>query len=688
MEILRHAWGTGYGHFFIKGERVSTTWQRGDRITEEWTQPEGSHFFYAPLPTAASKPPGERGLKNDYVAMSLLFVDCDKELPDVEDVLLRPNYIVHTSPGRGHLLYLLQEPFIIDSNETRGEAERIVQGLTTAMGGDGAATDLGHLGRVVGSLNYKIEPPFKVHLEVIDGAPLREWEELVEVANSVSSISKNDQAITKSDTDEMKPVTLEGEDSRLERLRSESMSLARTGKSEEWVRTMLHAANEAGTIVHPPYHDLKEIDRLAKTAVAKAKTQPKLNDGKPKPMDEDELVALLGYLPSDVAVWPHRYAATIDDYVLALGETGLPFRRNKLNGNIYIGAAPLSDEMFAAIRMIMDRHRYGVKDKLLPAISVKASKVPFHPMLEWWESEPWDGEDNIGKLAQYLTDKHGMADVWMRRWCIGSVARMLEREGTQNRMWVFEGDQGVGKSEFSRFLAGPLTEYYREGGIDADSTDAKLRMLGLWINEVGELGATFRKSDRDALKFFLTTQRVTERKPYGHFDINGIPRTSFIGTINDEGGFLTDPTGNRRYMISSFSDIDWSYKKKVDIQQVWAQALALYRDKETWNLLPDEVKMADAINDQYETSNPEDDYLRKLFKIDPKNLQWFLSNDAIYSAIDAWPAPAIVGRLTAQRISKAWKRMGLNNDKRYNDEGNQERGWVGLQIKSRAGWIS
>jgi predicted P-loop ATPase len=217
-------------------------------------------------------------------------------------------------------------------------------------------------------------------------------------------------------------------------------------------------------------------------------------------------------------------------------------------------------------------------------------------------------------------------------------------------------------------------------------------MLDTWINEVGELGATFRRSDRDALKFFLTMQTVKERRPYAHYDTDGIARTSFIGTINDEGGFLTDPTGNRRYMISSFTQIDWAYTREVNVQQIWAQALALYRKGETWNLSKAEVVLADEINDMYVTQNPEDDYLQQLFEIESGRRDWWESNKSINAAIDISPPPTMVGKLSAQRVAKAWRRLGAEPETKRVD-GMKMKGWVGIKrrpivVSSREGWIS
>ena len=669
IEVLEHAWGTGFGHFFVKGDRTHTVWYRGDRIDPEQTQPEGSSFFYGPLPTAKAKAPGTRGLKTDYVSMSLIFVDCDRDLPDVDELALRPNYIIHTSPDRGHLLYLLREPFVIASDAERIEAERVWIALSKLLSGDEGSRDLGHLGRVPGSLNYKVDPPYKVSLEVVDGAPLREWDELVELVADLPPVAKNGNAKPR----ELKP-TLAG-DGRLPRIRSEIARLSRNYTGEA-LRKMAHAMNDAGTVVNPPYENLDEIDRMCRTAQAKFGGQ----GTKRMPMNETEITAVLGQMPSGVANWPHKHAPTIDDYALALEETGIEFLRNTLSGVVHLGDPPMSDEMFNIIHMIMDRNGYHNENRLRSSISVEASKAPFHPIRDWWESKPWDEVDHIGKLSQYFTDKHDMMDVFMRRWCIGSVARMLEVEGAQNRMWVLEGRQGLGKSYLARWLAGPLKRYYREGPLDPNNKDDRLRMLDTWINEVGELGATFRRSDRDALKFFLTMQTVKERRPYAHYDTDGIARTSFIGTINDEGGFLTDPTGNRRYMISSFTSIDWAYTRGVDVQQVWAQALALYRSGETWNLMQDEVQLADEINRKYEYAEPLDSWLRELFNVDPERKDWWVSNPDIWKAIDWAALPRMVGNVTSNRLGKSWSRLGLTGESRRVD-GRLERGWVGLEQK-------
>lgn len=144
-------------------------------------------------------------------------------------------------------------------------------------------------------------------------------------------------------------------------------------------------------------------------------------------------------------------------------------------------------------------------------------------------------------------------------------------------------------------------------------------------------------------------------------------------------------------MISSFTNIDWAYTREVNVQQIWAQALALYRKGESWNLDKAEVKLADKINDKYVTENPEDDYLRKLFEVDRGNREWWESNATVNAAIDINPPPTMVGKLSSQRVGKAWTRMGAESESRRVD-GQKMRGWTGIKRRNlaaseRGGWM-
>jgi len=458
-----------------------------------------------------------------------------------------------------------------------------------------------------------------------------------------------------------------------------SVKLARLGNDAEEITAMLRGYADDSRLMEAGDHPIedKELESIAITAVEKYGTDA------PLALSAGELSSVLGQDALPLIPWADaKYGPSIDDYVRALDEVGLELRRSALDDAVFLGDQPMSDKQFEALRLILHQGGYKAETLLKSGVENAASRASYHPILSWWESEDWDGVAHIHQLAEYFTDRHDMFDVWLRRWCIGSVARMLSGAGgTQNRMLVLEGKQGIGKSYFPRWLVGPMLDYYREGPIQVEDKDARLRLGNMWINEVGELGATFRKEDRDALKFFLTQQVVVERRPYSHYDVRIIARCSFIGTLNSEGGFLTDPTGNRRYFISSFTDIDWAYADKVDPQQVWAEALAAYRAGEPWELQSDESKIADGINEEYEAYDPLVEDISHLFEIDAGNMDLWTSSEDIRMAIEANLVGRGLGRITPQRVGKALVRLGAVAIRNWQD-GNRVRGYGGVGKKT------
>ena len=124
------------------------------------------------------------------------------------------------------------------------------------------------------------------------------------------------------------------------------------------------------------------------------------------------------------------------------------------------------------------------------------------------------------------------------------------------------------------------------------------------------------------------------RKSYGKYDTIKPATASLIGTINNEAGFLTDPTGNRRFLICRLARVNWGYTA-LDPHQVWAEAMAMYKQiPDAYRLSPDEVKLRAAINDEYMIQIPAVQMLLKHYGIDP--------------ALDIWtPAMDIVTRLEA-----------------------------------------
>jgi len=323
----------------------------------------------------------------------------------------------------------------------------------------------------------------------------------------------------------------------------------------------------------------------------------------------------------------------------ALARLGWTFQLNLMNGDVHVCGKREDDIIRSVLFDSLAEHGFRGQAMCENAWVTEATLHPFHPIRDYLSRLTWDGADHIGRLCTYIDDGHNTAfNTFFRRWLIGAVARPLAGpDGCQARAFVIDGKQGIGKSRFVRWLGSPLPQFFAESGINTEDKDFLLMLCSTWVWEVSEVGATMRKTDRDALKHFISRQTVRMRKAYGRREIHKPAIASFIPTINNEAGFLSDPTGYRRFMVATVQRFDWAYSKEVDINHVWAQALQLYRDGEAWELTGEESIAAEDISKDYEVDDPLVDHILDYFEIDasfadPKmdlNLEWFVPTSAV-----------------------------------------------------------
>lgn len=311
-----------------------------------------------------------------------------------------------------------------------------------------------------------------------------------------------------------------------------------------------------------------------------------------------------------------RPRLTTTEYIDLYLQWGYDVRLNLCTDDLEINGETILDIVAAIINTqvrdygIVNNVRVSVRHAE-EALIVMADRHRYHPVKEYLESLQGDGGQHIAALAAHFKDKDDVFDRWLLHFLVGSVAKIYE--GFQNPMLVLDGTQNIGKSYFARWLGSPLPGYLHAGAISPENKDCRLRLNSTWIWEVEELGTTTRKSDVEALKAFLTLKTVRERKAYGRRDIVKPAIASFIGTVNNESGFLVDRTGNRRFLACTITEIDWTYSVAIDINQVWAEALHIYRTDDSWLLGDDEVETRDALNEEYRVDDPIEAYVTSHF---------------------------------------------------------------------------
>jgi predicted P-loop ATPase len=309
-------------------------------------------------------------------------------------------------------------------------------------------------------------------------------------------------------------------------------------------------------------------------------------------------------------------------------DLGYVFALNECSQEIFVTDVVLDESMAASIRVAMRDLGYKNVSAFEDVYIAEAGKHRFHPIKRYFESLQWDGQNHILALSKYLRDNHEwipgphdtarpVSHVWLLRWLIGAVAKVM-KPGSQNAMLVLAGAQDAGKSTFALWLCSPLPDLHEESSIDPENKEHIRKLASKFIWEVSELGATTRKADVESLKAFITQMDVTYRVPYSKHAVTVPATASFIGTINPTSeGFLNDETGSRRFLILDLVELDWGYAQNIDINQVWAQALHLYKSGEPWRLTPAEIEIRKEINKVHEIVDSMEDFFKTYYIIDP-----------------------------------------------------------------------
>ena len=86
--------------------------------------------------------------------------------------------------------------------------------------------------------------------------------------------------------------------------------------------------------------------------------------------------------------------------------------------------------------------------------------------------------------------------------------------------------------------------------------------------------STLNRNSIESIKHAITSASVSLRKAYDKAELTAKRRASFCGSINRQE-FLTDITGNRRFLIVSAKMI--TLNSDLDVSRLYAQALSLYK---------------------------------------------------------------------------------------------------------------
>lgn len=218
------------------------------------------------------------------------------------------------------------------------------------------------------------------------------------------------------------------------------------------------------------------------------------------------------------------------------------------------------------------------------------------PFYEYVSSIKWDGVPRVRRwfidgLGAYIpgVDKSTsdlIIEEATQAWFVGTMGRSNGNSYKLEIVPVLIGDQGTYKSTYVSYTAMSMVEEDWYNSTVASLKDPKFffeSIRGAKVVEWSESTQLKRAEDVELLKAFISQEKDTYRPSYARNSETYNRQFSCIMTSNEKTLF-NDDTGNRRFipMVCSDNRARWITYENMeenlyDVQQVWAEALALLR---------------------------------------------------------------------------------------------------------------
>ena len=244
----------------------------------------------------------------------------------------------------------------------------------------------------------------------------------------------------------------------------------------------------------------------------------------------------------------------------------------------------------------------------------------YHPFRSWLDGlKPWDGStDYIRQFFSMVHCKDTSEEefhFYTRCWFLAMVASVLDDKVVNHLILTFIGEQGTYKSSFMLNILPPhLRNYYATKNNSYQlNKDDYLMLAENIIISLEEIDSMTTK-EINQLKAFATMPQVKERPPYGRHKVL-MPRVASLCATGNNLTFLTDQTGNRRWLPFHVESIDNPWTTDIPYEGMYAQAYALIEAGEQYWLNDKQIKELNERNKQFLTPDPATEMIVTYFTI-------------------------------------------------------------------------
>ncbi len=197
---------------------------------------------------------------------------------------------------------------------------------------------------------------------------------------------------------------------------------------------------------------------------------------------------------------------------------------------------------------------------------------------KWTPNKP-DFIDEVASMVHMASEAENQ--LWhqcFKKWMVAMVAGWEDENVVNHQVIVFIGKQGIYKSTWLNRLLPPQLAAYTTDHIDLDrlDKDERLRAAEYGLINIDELD---KLTDRqlNKIKAMITSTHVDERASYGRHKEKRVRIASYVASGNKEE-FLTDQTGNRRWLPFHVVSIDSPFSIIMPYEGMYSQALHLLHE--------------------------------------------------------------------------------------------------------------
>ena len=203
-----------------------------------------------------------------------------------------------------------------------------------------------------------------------------------------------------------------------------------------------------------------------------------------------------------------------------------------------------------------------------------------------------------------------------KKWFVAMVASWMNDEVVNHTVLVLVGRQGIFKTTWLDKLIPPeLRAYSSKLPLSGQiSKDDRLRLCENGMLNIDELDAMCGR-EMNIVKSLLTSTDVNERAAYGRLKERRMRLASFCASTNNRE-FLTDITGNRRWLPFEVESIQNPFHITLPYERIYAQAKALVEEGifSYWFDM-EEMEVLEAHNEEFRALENEEELLKVYFAV-------------------------------------------------------------------------